>query len=232
VVHPPGGVVGGDCLTLMVEQTSGAHALLSTPGAAKWYKANGRVSRQDVRFHLGEQACLEYLPQETIFFNDAHVDLQQSIELAADARYLGCEILCFGRTASGENYTQGKIRQKISIRRAGKLLWYEQGQIDGNGSAMHSAVGLAGNSVLATFIASSPALSNVANLAVAGLREAAAAGMPRAHAFGITQMKGLVVARYLGHSSEEARAMMQLAWQHLRPEVAGRAAQTLRIWNT
>jgi urease accessory protein len=42
----------------------------------------------------------------------------------------------------------------------------------------------------------------------------------------------LLVARYLGHSSEAARHWLSQIWQVLRPAFAGREAQTPRIWNT
>ncbi|MEO7495016.1 MAG: urease accessory protein UreD, partial [Massilia sp.] len=100
VVHPPGGVVGGDRLTIDAQAGAGTHCLLTSPGAAKWYRANGKVSRQQVRLEAGEGACVEWLPQETIFFNDAHVELDHTVDLAAGATYIGSEILCFGRRAS------------------------------------------------------------------------------------------------------------------------------------
>src|SRR3954469_1630270 len=49
IVHPPGGVVGGDRLAITAGIGAAAHAFVTTPGAAKWYRANGKVSRQDVR---------------------------------------------------------------------------------------------------------------------------------------------------------------------------------------
>jgi urease accessory protein len=106
VVHPPGGVVGGDRLFIDIDAGAGAHALLTTPGATKWYRASqlsastGRpgVSSQVVRLAAGAGANLEWLPQETIFYNGAQVRLDTEIALGAGAQYIGCEVLCFGRT--------------------------------------------------------------------------------------------------------------------------------------
>ena len=88
VVHPPGGVVGGDQLAIDIGVGDRAHAFITTPGAAKWYKANGKVSRQTVHLHLNQGAALEWLPQETIFFDTANVALDQHVELAAGATYI------------------------------------------------------------------------------------------------------------------------------------------------
>ncbi|MDB5951163.1 MAG: ureD urease accessory family protein, partial [Massilia sp.] len=88
VVHPPGGVVGGDELAVTATVGAAAHAFITTPGAAKWYKANGRISRQDITLDIAAGARLEWLPQETIFFDAAQVQLTQSVSLAKDAGYI------------------------------------------------------------------------------------------------------------------------------------------------
>lgn len=229
VVHPPGGVVGGDELSIAVSVKDGASALLATPGAAKWYKGNGRVSFQDVRFEVGAGASLEWLPQETILFNAAHVRLNQTVTLAKDAAYLACDILCFGRGASGESFDSGRIEQCSSIRCDGRLVWFEQGALSGGCASMHSPLALAGRSVFATLIAVG---KPVPAAAVATLREEAAPMLQASDLFGVTQMKSVLVVRYLGDSSQSARHLMMNAWRRLRPELTSRQAVVPRIWNT
>lgn len=229
VVHPPGGVVGGDELHIKTSVASGAHAFVTTPGAAKWYKANGHVSHQLIELDIAAQASLEWLPQETIFFDAAHVRLQNRINLGKDASYIGADILCFGRTASGESFHTGKITQTSEIRREGKLLWFEQGSIAGGSSSMHSPLALAGNTVSASLIAVGKQLP--ASL-IQRLREEAIALTGDPHAVGVTQMKTVIVARYMGHSSEMARQWLTRMWQILRPELLGREGVVPRIWNT
>lgn len=229
VVHPPGGVVGGDELTIDAAVGPDAAALLTTPGAAKWYRANGKVSRQRIGLDVGAGATLEWLPQETIFFDDACVDLEHSVDLAPDAHYIGLEILCFGRTASGERYTRGRVRQETRIRRGGKLLWHERGLLEGGSALMTSPLGMAGKTVCATLIACGRALP--ASL-LAELREDMAAQAGEDAWFGATQMKSVLVARYLGHSSEAARALMTRCWMRIRPALIEREACVPRIWRT
>jgi urease accessory protein len=223
IVHPPGGVVGGDQLDIAVRVGSAAAVFISTPGAAKWYRANGHVSRQSVRLEVAAGASLEWLPQETIFFNHAHVRLDSAITLHDDATYFGCDILCFGRTASGETFNAGTIAQHSTIRRDGKLIWHEQGRIDGTGHGMHSPLGLAGKTVCATLLVAGKTITPTA---LTALRETLGPQV------GITQMKAILVVRHLGNSSEVARDLMMRAWQALRPLLLGREAVVPRIWNT
>jgi urease accessory protein len=229
VVHPPGGVVGGDQLAIRATVGSNAHAFITSPGAAKWYRANGHASRQDIRVDIADYASLEWLPQETIFFDEAQVQLDNTVTLGEDATYIGCEILCFGRTASGESFDAGKIMQRTSIRREGKLVWFEQGAIAGGSAAMTSPLALAGNTVCATLIAVGKALpASVIN----AMREQADEVIDHTESFGITQMKPVLVARYLGHSSEIAKRLMTQVWQQLRPELLCRQGIVPRIWQT
>jgi urease accessory protein len=229
IVHPPGGVVGGDELRVQAELENGARALLSTPGAAKWYRANGHISKQQLKLQLAPSAVVEWLPQETIFFNGADVVLDSEIALEADAQYLGCEILCFGRTAHGERFTHGRLRQRLMITRDDKPIWFEQGDLKADSRMMTSPLGLAGYTVCATLIVAG------ANAPAAGcLDEVRARCEPIAveGQFGASQLKSVVVVRYLCNSSEVARELMLTAWSVLRPALLGQVAHVPRIWNT
>jgi urease accessory protein len=229
IIHPPGGVVGGDKLEMTVEVGRSANAQITTPGAAKWYKANGNVSRQGIKLDIGAGGALEWVPQETIFFDNVHVELDHQVLLEKEASYIGCEILCFGRTASGESFTDGQIGQRTSIRRDGKLMWFEQIRLQGGSSAMKNPLGLGGHTVCATLIAAGKAVSaDLLNEVRAGAAEISSGG---GH-FGISQLPSLSVARYLGNSSEIARRIMLNTWGLLRPVMLGRQAMVPRMWNT
>jgi urease accessory protein len=185
-----------------------------------------------VVLHVADGAVMEWLPQETIFFDDACVSLHQDIHLSGNAAVIASDILCFGRTAAGETYTSGNIWQHSRIYRDGKLIWFEQGCLEGDGESMQSPLGLAGRSVSGMVLAAGAMLSSAQLLQ---LREESRALLdarePQALC-GVTQMKSVLVARYLGNSSEVARAWMQLVWQHLRPVIARQPARIPRIWNT
>ncbi len=229
VVHPPGGVVGGDELRIDVAVDAGATAVISTPGAAKWYRANGQVSRQQLTFSVAPDAALEWLPQETIFFNDSDVQLQTTVNLRGHARFIACDILCFGRTASGESFTHGRVRQQMRVLRDGAPLWLEQGQLLGGSALMQSPLGLAGHTVCANMVV--VGLSPSAALMQA-LREDCMTIADGQGRFGATQMKSVLLVRYLGDASEVARQVMLAAWQRLRPALLQREATELRIWHT
>lgn len=220
VVHPPGGVVGGDCLDIALDAGAGCLVLATSPGAAKWYRANGRQSRQTVKLRAGAGAAIEWLPQETIVFDAAEVALEHEVELAAGATYIGSEILCFGRRAAGERYLNGRLRTRTSIRQEGRLLWWEQGIVTPEGLA--SPLGLGGRSVCATFIA-------VGKPVPAALQASLRAADPQ---LALSQVKSVFVARHLGDDGEAARAAMQALWQALRPHLLARPACAPRIWTT
>ena len=214
VVHPPGGIAGGDHLSLEVASGSGAHALLTTPGAGKWYRSAGAQAQQDLRFEVS--GIVEWLPRETIVFDGALASLGCSVELQGDARYIGWEVLCLGRSGSGERFSKGSVTLETRISRDGRPLWVERGRIDGGGRLMGSPAGLGGHSVCGTMVATVEAF------------ERKAAPPPLA----VTQLPGLLLARYLGDSSEEALQAFTQLWTVIRPAVAGRAAVEPRIWRT
>jgi len=216
VVHPPGGIAGGDQLTLDVACERGAHALLTTPGAGKWYRSGGTRAAQSLAFRVA--GTLEWLPRETILFDGALAELRTSVQLAAGARFIGWEVLCFGRRGSGEQFTRGCVSLSTRIAEAGRPIFVEQGELAGGSRLMNSPAGLGGRSVLGSFIATSAGASAELRAAVPELA--------------LTEVSGLLIARYLGDSSEQALRAFTRLWTHVRPLVVGRAAVMPRIWST
>jgi urease accessory protein len=223
VVHPPGGIAGGDELTLNVTTQEGASALLTTPGAAKWYRSAGAWAKQSLAF--GVRGLLEWLPQETIVFDGALAQASCEVDLAADAGLIGWDIVCLGRTGSGERFRRGSLRSSICIRREGKLLWLERGRIDGGGRLLESPAGLGGSPVFGTLFASSLNLDQE-------LANETRRPQPESGRGAVTMLPGVLLARYLGDSSEAARRYFAALWRILRPRLAGREAVEPRIWQT
>ncbi len=223
VVHPPGGIAGGDELALAVAAGHGASALLTTPGAAKWYRSAGPWAKQSVTFDV--RGSLEWLPQETIVFDGALAESAYDVNLGADARFIGWDIVCLGRTGSGERLSRGTFRTSLQIRREKKLLWLERGRVDGGGRLLDSPAGLDGKPVAGTLFASS------LNLNQQLLNETRKA-QPETGRGAVTLLPGVLLARYLGDSSEAARRYFIELWRILRPALMGREASEPRIWRT
>jgi urease accessory protein len=216
---------GGDELTLELDAGDGAQALLTTPGAGKWYRSNGAWARQGIAIDLAKGALLEWLPQETIVFDGALASFSTEVRLAQDARYLGWEIFCLGRTGSGESYARGECRFSTRVCRDGRPLWLERGRIDGGGRLLQSPAGLAAQPVFGTLAAAFPGAGKAH---VDACREQA----PEQGEGAVTLLPGILIARYLGASTEAARRYFTALWSVLRPGLAGRAAAEPRIWRT
>ena len=226
VVHPPGGIAGGDELTLQAYLKNGAKALLTTPGAGKWYKAAGRPASQQLNFTLQAGSVLEWLPQENILFNGARTLMLADISLAGDAAFAGWEILCLGRQARGEQWSDGSLRQIQQIRRDGRLIWMEQNVLAPEMAARHATAGWRGEPVNGTFIVAAGAVPAQV------LEECRGVVTANSGLHGVTVLPEVFVARYLGQSSEEARHYFEALWQILRPWYLKRTATRPRIWNT
>ncbi|MBI5901612.1 MAG: urease accessory protein UreD [Rhodocyclales bacterium] len=227
VLHPPAGIAGGDRLQIDVDVDTGGQALLTTPGAGKWYRSAGPLAEQVVSLKVGAGATAEWLPQESIVFSGAEARMRTSVELAEGARFIGVETLCFGRRASGERFDRGSLQLASDIRLDGKPLWQERGRIAGGSPLLDSPIGLAGYSLCSTVLAAGVDIDaqTLAACRAATTKEAGAQ-------YGVSAMPKLFVGRYLGHSAEAARAWFVTLWQHLRPIMVGRAAVVPRIWNT
>lgn len=224
IVHPPGGIAGGDELGIAAGIGPGAQALLTTPGATKWYKAHGRQASQSIALNV--QGGLEWLPQEAIVFNQADVNSRIDISLAPDAATIGWDIVALGRGAAGETFDEGRFAQTIRLSDDGKLQWVERTRLRGGDPMLRSPVGLAGNTVFGCLWAAGPIWRD-------DDLDELRAQLPT-DTVPITRVAPrLLLARVLAASTPAARAALTRVWQLLRPRVfEGRPPMLPRIWAT
>jgi urease accessory protein len=234
VLHPPGGIAGGDRLSIAVGAGSGCELLLTTPGATRWYKANGRCAEQVVTIRARAGSVVEWLPLETIVFDRADARSSLVVDLEGDACVAGWEVTVFGRAAMGERFGSGCFRQALDVRRDGKLLWAERGEVGGADPLFASPVGFAGCSVSGLlWLAGAPAFD--ARAADGGVDAPGALLRPTAEGIrvGITRLENcIVLARALGNSSEAVKQALARIWAQWRPHYARRALAAPRLWAT
>ncbi len=226
LLHPPGGIAGGDRLEIAVEVETRAHALLTTPGATKWYRSSGVESSQRVVISIERDAVCEWLPQENIFFESSLARNALSVDLREGAVFCGWDVMCLGRTASGERFLAGQIRQHLRITRGAKPLFEEMGTVDGGGALLDSPIGMAGYPLCATFILAGVAVDRDA---LDFCRASAPEGDCK---WGVSAMGEVLVARCLARKAEMAREYFLRMWAHLRPKYAKVPARVPRIWAT
>ncbi len=201
VLHPPGGLVGGDSLDVQITAEENTHAVYTTPAAGKHYRClpamAAQVNRQTIT--LAERALVEWLPQETIFFKSSRASLLQVVNLQESSAYLGWEMIALGRRASGEDFSEGELTQTSLINIAGRLVHREQLHLGQN--LQNEPWGLAGKSMFGTLIAVSSLPDEAAMRAlVAGLQHEF-----NAQEWGVTLKSRTLIVRYIGDSPEQCR---------------------------
>lgn len=231
LLHPPGGVVGGDELDIQVSAQSGCHALVTTPGATKFYRSDERIAVQTQHLVVEAGAVLEWLPQENIFFPDSHAKVNSRIDLHGDAQFMGWEIHCFGRPALNETFSLGQLRGKTEIFHDGQRLLTEQLKLDG-GDTLFLRSGLQSFPMVASFYISN-GLNICDDLALFEHLQTFIADLQHETlVLGITHIERLIVVRALGHWSEEIIHAFGLVWQQVRIHSTGRKPDLPRIWAT
>jgi len=224
VLHPPGGVVGGDQLKLDIDVRPGAQGLITTPGAGKFYRSAGKTAGLQQKFNVSGNAALEFLPLENIYFPAAEISSKVLVNLDEDAKFAGWEIHCFGLPANDEDFTAGKVLLNTELRADGKLLLHDRLKIDS--LEQSRSCGLQGSRVYGSFVIYSQAINKSLLESLQSLQaESGIAGVSRVES-------ELILVRYLGDSTEHAHNYFRKLWQILRPAALGREACEPRIWNT
>ena len=231
LVHPPGGVVGGDELAIALTLGEGAHALVTTPGATRFYRSAGATATQSLRVAAAGASRLEWLPLETIAYSGCLASNALRFELATGAEMIGWDVTALGLPESERPFDAGRFSQSIEL--PGR--WLERGSIAASDDRLlGSPLGWAGRRVLATmWFATGDALDPVRSDALLDVARSAAAAHPLAATTGATSPQpGVIVVRALGERVEPAMELLQRIWRAWRPLAWGLAATAPRVWST
>ncbi|WP_432695060.1 urease accessory protein UreD [Marinobacterium sp. YM272] len=231
LLHPPGGVVGSDSLDIAVHVEANASALITTPGATKFYRSGGRLATQVQRLSVEKDGLLEWMPQENIFFPDAQARVETRIELEPGARFIGWDIQCLGRPVIDEAFTEGRVDATTRLSVDGDLVIIDQLRTEGIALVQASA-GMRGYPMQATMlIVPGDEKADFDNL-LALTRAAIDTQADLPLEVGATRVDQAIVVRLLGRGAEPMLKLMTAVWCAVRPSVAGRDAEPPRIWAT
>ncbi|MDJ0834487.1 MAG: urease accessory protein UreD [Gammaproteobacteria bacterium] len=224
LLHPPGGVVGGDLLQLQVQAQPQSHSLLTSPGANKFYRSGGEIARVEQQLEVQANSRFEFLPQENIYFPGARVNMQTRIDVSADSRAMIWEKHCFGRPANHEAFDNGQVITELQLRQDRRLLFTEKQRIDAE--EIQRASGLRGQPVIGSLLMIAPAIDDA-------LIDQCRQLQPEQGMAAFTRpLDNLLLLRYLGSSTLELNRFFIRVWELCRPMLLDKQACHPRIWNT
>ncbi|MFZ2306958.1 MAG: urease accessory protein UreD [Rhodoferax sp.] len=230
LVHPPGGLVGGDTLELAVQGQAGAHGLITTPGATRFYRSDGPLALQTTHLKLEHDARLEWLPLEAICYSGCHAENRITMELAPGAELVGWDVTALGLPLAEQPFVRGMLRQHIEL----PGVWLERGTVDANDTRLlNSPVGLAGQRCMASlfFVTGTPLSRERRQLALDSARAVLTAHALAATAGATSPCAQVVVVRVLAPVVEPAMDLLRALRHVWRQQLWTKSPSSPRIWS-
>ena len=230
LVHPPGGLVGGDTLDIQVNVAEGAHALVSTPSATRFYKSGGQAALQQVTATLAPGARLEWLPLEAIAYNDCEATNRAIFNLAPTSELMAWDVTALGLPSSDMAFTKGHFQQHLEI----PGVWLERGNLRGDDTRwLNSPLGLAGQKCLASLVFASG--NNIepqrAAQALEAAREVLEAHPLRLQAGVTCAHPQVIVLRVMSPLVEPSMDLLKKVWAVWRHTLWALPSTPPRIWS-
>ena len=229
LVHPPSGLVGGDELQINLHLQAGAHALITTPGATRFYGSDGLTAQQHVQAHVAEDATLEWLPLEALAYNRCQAHNQAVFHLAHGSRLIAWDVTALGLPHANQPFVQGQFQQHLEI--AGT--WLERGLIDAKDQRLlHSPLGLNGHTCVSTLVfAQGHAMADPLREQVVAMARELCESHPLRWQSGVSSPdERVVVVRVLSAQVENAMALLRSIWLQWRQQCWQLPAVMPRIW--
>lgn len=220
LVHPPGGLVGGDTLAVDITAASGSHGLVTTPGASRFYRSDGEAAVQQTRIQVAADARMEWLPLEALYYSGCLAENRVQLALEPGAELLGWDIAALGLPQASQPFLRGRVLQHLELEGA----WLERGRIAAaDQRLLDGPLGLAGHRCLATlfFVAGADIARPRRDRLLDAAREVLSAH-PLARTAGATapgprvivvRVLSSLVEPTLGLLKEVRRAWRQAAWE-------------------
>jgi urease accessory protein len=156
LVNTAGGITGGDRFSLSATAGPDTHLTLTTQAAERAYGAQpGETGRLRNRLTVAQGARLDWLPQETILFENSRLRRDMQVDLAADARLLFVESLVLGRALMGEALHAVTFHDRVEIRRDGHPVFLDALALTGDANA-HMTRAAEGAGALASVVFAAP----------------------------------------------------------------------------
>ena len=231
LVHPPGGLVGGDTLDLTIDVAPGAHGLLTTPGATRFYRSDCEPAFQRTRIHVAADARMEWLPLEAIAYSGCLAENRLSLTLAPGAELMGWDVTALGLPAASQPFVAGHFCQHLEM----PGVWLERANIKAlDDLLLNSPVGLAGHRCFATlFFVSGSKLSRPRRQDLLDTARSVMGGHELCATAGATSPGNQVVlVRVLAPVVEPAMALLRSVWRAWRQQLWQLDTTSPRIWST
>ncbi len=230
LVHPPSGLVGGDTLDMHVTVGQGAHGLVTTPGATRFYRSEAGLATQQVHARLQDGARLEWLPLEALAYSGCDALNLARFELAPTAELMIWDLTALGLPHAQQPFERGTFRQHLEIPN----VWLERGTIDAEDARlMNSPLGLAGQRCMATlvFAAGSALAPGRAEAALDAARTVIESSPLRLQAGATQPHPQVIVLRVLAPVVEPAMQLLRPVWAAWRQGLWNLPATVPRLWN-
>lgn len=231
LVHPPGGLVGGDTLDMRVAASGKAHGLLTTPGATRFYRSAGELALQRTRIDLQDESRLEWLPLEALAYNQCRAENRLTLNLAPQAEFMGWDVTAFGLPSAALPFELGSFLQHIEVPGA----WLERGRIDATDKRlMDGPLGLAGHRCMASlfFVSGSPLERHRREAGLELARSLLDVHALQASAGVSCPNPQVMVLRVLSPLVEPAMLLLRQVWVAWRAHFWQLPALSPRIWST
>jgi len=227
IIHPPGGIAGGDILETSIDVKQNAKGLISTPAATKFYRSNGATASQIQSIQMQGQSELEWLPQETLFFNQSYSKNRIVFNLQSKQnKLIAWDIVGLGRPFSGEFFKQGQLFQSLELYLENELVFVDRLRIDPTTELLKGKAGFNEQTLFATALIYSDD-DKAIEQAMSLLQQ-----QEWSISLGVTQLDNLIVLRALDDDLDKIKEALYQAWCLVRPSILGLPVIKPRIWNT